>query len=734
MKQEPRNKILIADDSSVNRTLLTKILETEFDVVCAEDGFCAVDILKKEDDISLVLLDIQMPNMDGFGVMDIMKSDDKLKDIPIVIETVNDDSNMQVKALQKGVADFIIKPFNSMVVFNRIKSILKQREIMIQNARSKVFEELFYKSEIDEKTGLYTKNAFYRRVTELLKNKEKEDFVIVYADMDGFKIFNDTFGVKAGDFLLSHIGTELKKEETESNIFGHWNADHFVACMARKNFNPERELEKLTRIITINQTFEFIVRIGIYEIDDKNTDISLMCDRALLALRSIKNDFTKRYVFYQKAMRTDLLKEQEILNEMENALNANQFTVYFQPQYNYNTKTLHGAEALVRWIHPLKGIISPGVFIPIFEKNGFISKLDEFVWERVCFLQRKWLDEGINVVPVSINISRRDIYNPNLCEHIFSLVKKYNLPPKLLRLEITESSYTDNSAQLIRVVDTLRAGGFEVEMDDFGSGYSSLNSLKTIPIDLLKMDMKFLDNNDTTQKGGVILTSVIRMAHWMNIPVLAEGVETKEQADYLLSVGCYYIQGFLLAKPMPTENYVEVLKNAYINEKEDNANVGNTGIAADFLSDSTQATLLFNSYVGGAAIIEYSGNEVELIRINDKFFTIIDTTREDYDKESHNVLDRFVPESRDLFLKLVKKASESDDEVEGELCSYSLLGKKNYIWTDVHIKLLAKSRNRCILYLSVVNISEKIRIADQLKSLINSVPGGILSLSISDKI
>ena len=220
--------------------------------------------------------------------------------------------------------------------------------------------------------------------------------------------------------------------------------------------------------------------MGVYTVENRDLDISLMCDRALLALKSIKGKYESRVAYYSEDMRQELIESQQIVNEMNTALDEGQFIIYIQPQFNYTTNRLHGGEALVRWKHPSKGIIMPGKFVPIFEKNGFITHLDQFVWEEVCKLQRKWLDEGREVVPVSVNVSRTDIASLRLVDHFVKLVGKYDLPTELLRIEITESAYMDNPSQMIETVSRLREAGFSVEMDDFGSGYSSLNTLKEL--------------------------------------------------------------------------------------------------------------------------------------------------------------------------------------------------------------------------------------------------------------
>ncbi|MEG1028019.1 MAG: EAL domain-containing protein, partial [Oscillospiraceae bacterium] len=245
-------------------------------------------------------------------------------------------------------------------------------------------------------------------------------------------------------------------------------------------------------------------------------------------------------------------------SSMGTALEKRQFQVHFQPKFDVKSNKPYGAEALVRWIDPEKGMIFPGDFIPIFERNGFISKLDFYVWDCVCQNISKWNSQGKTPMPVSVNVSRVNLYNPNLVDVFLELIKKYNIPAWQLNLEITESAYTQNTELVLQTTEKLQKNGFVVMMDDFGNGYSSLNILKNIPVDVLKIDTKFLpEKNDI--RAERILASVIKMAKCIGIPVIMEGVETKEQTSFLESLDCDYIQGYYFARPMPLEEYEDLM-------------------------------------------------------------------------------------------------------------------------------------------------------------------------------
>lgn len=727
--------ILIVDDSYINRVLLKKIFSEDYRVEQAENGVQALEKLRELADVAAVVLDIMMPELDGYGVLTAMREDPRLKDIPVVVDTGNDDVENQLKALDYGAMDVLIKPFNPQIALHRIRNIITRREADRQAEHSRMLEQLLRQSEIDEKTGIYNKHAFCRMTSDLLRKNPDREYVLMRWDIDRFKVFNDVFGVAAGDEFLAAVGAAYREKACPGMIYGHWEADHFVTCMLKEQFERNHVEDMIAQLVTkLHADFEFVPRLGVYVVDDPKLDVALMCDRALLALRSIKSSYGMRLAYYDESMRAALMDEQEIINEMDRALAQGQFVVYLQPQYNYATKTLHGAEALVRWNHPKKGLIPPGKFIGIFERNGFISKVDEYVWEQVCRLQRKWLDEGFPVIPVSVNISRYDIYNPHLCEIIVGLVRKYELSPSLLRLEITESAYMENAEQLIRIVKALQGEGFSVEMDDFGSGYSSLNTLKTVPVDKLKLDMKFLEGGTDDTKGGSILTSVIRMANWIKLPVIAEGVETLEQAEYLKSVGCLHMQGYYFAKPMPVQDFESLLNSRSVGGETERSVVRAPRNSINFLSSASQTTLLFNSFVGGAAIIEYDGTNVEALRLNDKFFEVLGTTREEYAGKQLRMLERFDEKNRSLFLAAIQEAIETGDESSRELCSLPLNDRDGWIWTKTRMRLLNQNGGRYLLYLAVENITQLVQLTEHLTTVMDSVPGGILDFEVTDHI
>jgi EAL domain-containing protein (putative c-di-GMP-specific phosphodiesterase class I) len=344
-----------------------------------------------------------------------------------------------------------------------------------------------------------------------------------------------------------------------------------------------------------------------------------MYDRSFLAAKNCKGNFTQNIAYYDDSMIENMRQEQFVINEVNKALDEEQFEVYLQPKVNLITDRPYGAEALVRWKHPEKGMISPNDFIPIYERNGIIGKLDLYMWRHVCALLRKWLDEGKNPCPISVNVSRVNIYNPRLVDTLKNLLTEFRIPASLLNLELTESAFMEDQDLVIKTINKLHKLGFKIMMDDFGSGYSSLNVLKDMEIDYLKVDMKFLQQDvEVNGKGEKVLTSVIRMAKWLHLPSIVEGVETQEQVDFLKCIGCEYAQGFYYAKPMKIDEYEEYMEkgdisNYHIYHDEKSIIVG------ELWNTRSNASIIFDMIDVPIAIYEYRKDKFELLRGNSKF-------------------------------------------------------------------------------------------------------------------
>ncbi|MBR3051973.1 MAG: EAL domain-containing protein, partial [Selenomonadaceae bacterium] len=391
-------------------------------------------------------------------------------------------------------------------------------------------------SKFDQLTGLYNRESFYREAMLLLGARYDVKYCIVCMDISCFKIINDLFHVDTGNLILRAAADYFKATlNPRTSISCRAEADHFILCVPADELKIDQIIKELDeRIQSLHISHNILFFAGVYPVENTRLPIDQMCDRAGMALRRIKGNYVTRYAYYDAKMREQMIEEQLITGNMEAALMENQFTIYLQPIYDPHKNTVNSAEALVRWFHPVHGMVSPGKFIPVFERNGFIVRLDRFVWEEACRLQRKRLDEGKHVVPISVNLSRLNFYSLDLPEFLATLLEKYELEPWMLKLEVTESAYTDNQLQLLDMISTFRELGFSILMDDFGSGYSSLNMLKDMPLDTLKVDMAFIRELEKSKRVAIILKFIVELAEELGMNVVVEGVETQAQLDYVV--------------------------------------------------------------------------------------------------------------------------------------------------------------------------------------------------------
>lgn len=426
--------------------------------------------------------------------------------------------------------------------------------------------EMKYRAEHDRMTGVLNREAFCKACEKLMEDNPSQVYVIGVWNVDRFKIVNELFSSKVGDRILQGIARSLQKLTAVVGTCGRLEADGFAICL------PEEYLiEHMPEILSMlsgNEdwslnNYPIMSHIGFYRAENDGTAINLMCDRASMALMQIKGNYLERWCYYSESLKETILNEQELVNDMEIAIKERQFVIHYQPMMDAKKQTVIRAEALVRWKHPVKGMISPGLFIPLFEKNGFISLLDMYVCEEVCRFQAELKKKGIPLIPISINLSRMNFYNPKLCKEILELVNKYDISPEDLEIEITESAYKENSKDLVRAIQMFQKHGFKVLMDDFGSGYSSLNMLKDLSIDVLKIDMKFIDDLENSERATNIMFSIIRMAQALEMDTIAEGVETRSQYEMLSCMGCGCIQGYYFSKPLPEQDFVDELVRNY---------------------------------------------------------------------------------------------------------------------------------------------------------------------------
>ena len=396
----------------------------------------------------------------------------------------------------------------------------------------------------------------------------------------------------------------------------------------------------------------------------------------------------------------------EIADGFQSAMREQHLYPCYQPQINHSTGRMVGAEALMRWGHPDFGLQLPSDFIPVLEERDLIFAADIHIFECVCRFLRKCLDGGIPVVPISVNMSRFDVFRHEYVDEIEKIRRQYEIPVKFLRVEITESSAIGGMKLMTEVIGRLKSCGYIVEMDDFGSGYSSLNILKNLDVDIIKLDMGFLDG-EVGGRGGIILSSVVQMAKWLGTPLIAEGVETMEQADYMKSLGCNYIQGYLYSKPLPEEEFLQKLRQTEHEPTLPAMKLIETMDAGKFWDPDTMETLIFSNFVGAAALFSYQQGEAKILRVNEKYTQELGmrlTEKEVVGFDPWQGLDK---ENKKIYKATIQKAIRSKNEERCETWRelYSKCCGKDRICIRSHIRVIGSAGSQYLIYAMVQNVT-----------------------------
>jgi len=548
-----KRQVLVVEDEQINREILGMMLENDFHLLYAENGREGLELIRANaNTLSAVLLDLNMPVMTGYELLEVLKADPELQRIPVVVLT--GEESAEVTALRMGAADFITKPFSMPeVVMARITRAIELSEDRYVIATT----------EQDEMTDLYRREFFYHYCEQFELHNPGRPMDAMILNIDHFHMINELRGRDFGDEVIRLIGRHLKRMAAEDGaIAGRLEGDCFLLLYPHTD-RPEDVLEELNRtLLALDDRGRVRMRMGVYPADDAGVDVPSRFDRAKTAADTVRGSYTRSCAVYDDRLHQRELLNESLIDQMDEALRERQFVVYYQPKYAVQggEPRLNSAEALIRWQHPTMGLVSPGVFIPLFEENGLIRKLDRFVWEEAAAQIRRWRDELGYTLPVSVNVSRVDMYDPDLAETFRSIVEKNGLTPDALMPEVTESAYTEDSEQIIRAVEELRALGFRIEMDDFGSGYSSLNMLSVLPIDALKLDMSFIRNMCRGEKSIRMLELMMDIARYLDVPVIAEGVEEESQVQALKAMGCDVIQGYYFSRPVPADQFETFIK------------------------------------------------------------------------------------------------------------------------------------------------------------------------------
>ena len=543
-----KRQVLVVDDELINRELLRLMLENDFEVIFASNGVEAMEQIKTHiETLSLVLLDLLMPRMSGQEVLRALREDTEAQRLPVIVLT--SDQEAEIECLALGAIDFISKPYPKPgVVLARVIRTIE------------LFEDrdIIRSTERDPLTGLYNREFFYHFAEQFDQRHWGMDMDAIVVDVNHFHMINERHGKSYADGVLRRIGESLREMVRDSGgIVCRWEADTFmVYCPHRADCRDILEYAS-SSLSDDSASSRVRLRMGVYSKADKSIDIARRFDRAKLAADTVRNNYAQSIGLYDQKLHEYELYAEQLVEDFPEALEKKQFLVYYQPKFDVrpDQPLLTSAEALVRWKHPTLGMISPGTFIPLFEENGMIQQLDHYVWEEAAAQIHQWKERFGVSIPVSVNVSRVDMFDSELTNHFLTLLKKHHLSPDEFLLEITESAYTNDADFIVERVKDLRRHGFQIEMDDFGTGYSSLGMISHLPIDALKLDMMFVRNAFSEHQDIRMLELILDIAKYLGVPTIAEGVETEEQMIALKTMGCDIVQGYFFSRPLPPAQF-----------------------------------------------------------------------------------------------------------------------------------------------------------------------------------
>ena len=544
--RENKPTVLIVDDEEINNDILSFMLGDDYNILNAFNGLEALDILMKNK-VSIVLLDLMMPVMDGFTFLKKQKEISSIKDIPVIVLT--SESKLEVEALNLGAMDFIKKPYESSEIIKaRVNRIidLYQNISLVKNTSS------------DELTGLMHIEYF----NLFASNMSLEDMDMVVIKIVNEDLLMDLYGHNVVIKTIKDLGRYLLDYVSSNRgLATRTEGDKFYLYQQHID-DYDKLYNDIYHALNNNEVYEMLrIKIGVYPHVDTSLGIKEMMRYAESSLNEISTDARTNINYYDDQMRERAIFNEKLVLGFEDALKNRELTVYYQPKYYIqgDKPVLGGAEALVRWNSKELGFISPGVFIPIFEANGLINKLDQYIFHHVLSDINEFKSLGLKTPPISVNLSRLDLYNPHLISIILELLKEENINSSDIHLEVLESGFMESTDQIVEVVTHLKEHGFVIEIDDFGSGHSSLNTITRLPFDILKIDMKFIREMDKDIRNKEVVKMVIELSKTLGVKTTAEGVEEENQYLYLKELGCDYIQGYYFSKPLPKDQYIKLL-------------------------------------------------------------------------------------------------------------------------------------------------------------------------------
>ena len=544
-----RRRILVVEDEFINQEILKSLIGEAYEVVPAYTGAEAMELVRTQHEtLSLILLDLNLPDIQGLELLRRIREDAAFSRLPVIVMTA--DREAEVESLTLGAIDFIPKPYpQQKVILARVR-----RTIELSEDR-----DILRWTERDHLTGLYNKEFFYRYAAQLDAYHKDAPADAILLNINHFRTLNDRYGKSYGDEVLKRVAESmLEIVKDTGGIVCRSEADTFlIYCPHCGDYDAMLAKAGVSMPGGGGSGSRVRMRMGVYANVDKTLDVERRFDRAKMAADTVRGNYAKSIGLFDNTLRETELRSEQLIEDFPAALRERQFLVFFQPKFDVHRDEpmLSSAEALVRWRHPKLGMISPGVFIPLFENNGLIQALDQYVWADAAAHIRAWKERLGVALPVSVNVSRVDLLDPSLVDKLQRIVSDNGLSYGELLLEITESAYTADAEQIIQKVHQLRRLGFRIEMDDFGSGYSSLSMLSSLPIDALKLDMQFIRNAFQQHKDTRLLEAMIRLAESFEVPTIAEGVETEEQLLALKAMGCGIVQGYYFSRPLPAGEF-----------------------------------------------------------------------------------------------------------------------------------------------------------------------------------
>jgi len=540
--------VLLAGHNSEEEKTLSEIVQKTYGVVFADTEEEVLAILQDKDNVISAAI---ISSANALSILRSVRLIPALEDFPVIISTSGSNAELENELLELNIVDFLKEPFDPRRVLNRLKTAIK-----LYNA-DRIISEL----ERDELTGLFTRQAFLRKADKIRKENPHKKFAVLAFDFENFKSTNTLYGEAKCNEFLAYTAKRLKGL-LPKGIAGRFGGDQYILFFDFEG--PQVDVDRiklLTKTILDSAPITHqVVKTGVNAPISHDLPFVVCCDRAFLAIQTIKGIYGKDIAFFEADLQKQMLDEQHINDTMESALENGEFKVFYQPKHESITGKIVGAEALVRWNHPEYGFMGPGQFIPIFEKNGFITKLDMFVLEQVCEDIKKWKAKGYKIVPVSVNVSRRDFLEPGCIDRLFQIIDSRGIEHAYIHIEVTESLYSENTEIIISQLKKVQELGFMIEMDDFGAGYSSLGLLSTFPLNVIKLDISFVRN---FRQNEIVIENIIKMAHRLGLLTVAEGAETSEQVATLRTLGCDFIQGYYFSKPLALEDYEK-----YFTDKE----------------------------------------------------------------------------------------------------------------------------------------------------------------------